>query len=106
MLAAAAAPEARILQLFRLALDIAVAESTVPAQLIEYFNRVLSQARALDRDPSSKVESVMPEAIQLALDIRERAELRQAVSDIQSFNDVSPNKAAEVLRQLEALGAA
>jgi hypothetical protein len=105
MLAAAPAPEARMLELFRLALGIAHARRTVPDQLIEYFNTILSQARELDRDPTTRLDSVMPEAIQLALDLRVRSELRRAVSGINSFNDVTPTNAADVLRHLEEMSA-
>jgi hypothetical protein len=105
MLAATPAPEARILELFRLALGIAHSNRAVPDRLVEYFNTVLSQARLLDSDPTATLDRVMPEAIQLALDLRERAELRQAVEDIASFQDVTPTKAAAVLRHLEEISA-
>ena len=105
MLAAAPAPEARMLELFRLALGIANSNRVVPEKLIDYFNTVLAQARALDNDPQATVDAVMPEAIQLALDIRDRAELRKAVKDIKSFHDITPTKAADVLRHLEEIGA-
>ena len=106
MLAAVPAPEARILELFRLTLGISLTERAVPDQLIQYFNRVLAQARALDRDPTGHLNEILPEAVQLALDIRERDSLRQAVTEIESFSDLTPTKAADVLRQLEEFGAA
>jgi len=87
--------------MFRLALAIANSNDPVPDALADYFTRVLSQARDLDRDPSITMESVLPEAIQLALDLRERDGLRDAVEGIQSLKTVSPSQAAEVLRRLE-----
>ncbi len=101
----AAAPESRVLELFRLALIIAQSNRTVPDQLINYFNTVLSQARALDDNPTSKISAIMPEAIQLALDIRQRDELRQALQGVRSFSDITPTLATDFLRNLEELGA-
>jgi hypothetical protein len=105
MLAAVPAPEARVLELFRLALAIAQSEKPVPERLAAYFQMVLAQARQLANDPTIRLDSAMPEAIQLALDIRERADLRSAVQDIDSMENVTPSKAAAVLRHLEEMSA-
>ncbi len=105
MLAALPAPEARTLELFRLALLIAQLKERVPDELAAYFDRVLSQARVLERDPTARLESVMPEAVQLALDLRARNGLRLAVEDITSMTNVTPTKATDVLRHLEEMSA-
>jgi hypothetical protein len=105
MLAAAPATEDRILELFRLALGIAGSNNVVPPQLVQYFNKVLSQARALDKDPTVQPTEVLPESVQLALDLRERAALRDAVTEIRSLSDLTPARAADVLRRLEEVGA-
>ncbi len=71
MLAAIPADEARILEMFRLALMVANSRAAVSEALSEYFSKVLSQARNLDRDPGARIRPVLPEAIQLALDFRD-----------------------------------
>lgn len=105
MLAAAPAPEAQLLEIFRLALGLAKSQERIPQQLAAYFEKVLAQARQLESDPTSKLDTVMPEAVQLAVNLREREGLRLAVKDIGSMHSVTPSKAADVLRHLEAMSA-
>jgi hypothetical protein len=105
LLAAIPAPEAKALELFRLALTIMRDSQRVSPQLSAYFDEVLRQARALDQDPTAKVQSLLPEAIQLALDLRERSKLRTSIENLPALVDVSPAKAGDVLRHLEESGA-
>lgn len=103
MLAAVPAEDARILEVFRLALAmVGQGKSDIPPQLVSYFDTVLEQARRLSIDPKSVSSPIMPEAIQLALELRGKP-FRDAVGDITTLSAVSPSQANEVLSSLERL---
>jgi hypothetical protein len=107
MLAAAPAEDARILEVFRLALAmVGQGKSDIPPQLVSYFDTVLEQARRLSTDPKSVSSPIMPEAIQLALELRDFKSFRDAVDGITTLSAVSPSQANEVLSSWERLVAA
>jgi hypothetical protein len=103
MLAAAPAEQTRNLQLFNLALSIVGSGSNIPAPLATYFDEVLRQARDLASNPAEKHGSVLPEAIQIALDLRSDSSLAEALSRVRSIAEMKPEEAQKVMLSLERL---
>jgi hypothetical protein len=102
MLAAIPAEETRVLQLFELALRLVGSGSQkVPDQLKTYFDTVLEQARRLANDPTAVSGTILPEAIQLAIDLRDVEELRNAVDNLSSLAAITPERANAILVSLE-----
>jgi len=102
MLAATPSQESRVLTLFQLALRlVGQSEQPISPEMHTYFNRVLHQAKALNQDPSSITGGLLPEAIQLALNMRELEELRGVLSDADDLASVSPALADSILNNLE-----
>jgi hypothetical protein len=102
MLAAASTDQSRILELFDLALRLVHKRGSVPFQLSQHFNSILHQARALAENPDSiKGGSIFPEAIQLALRLREIESLREAVENVQDLSSMTPEQAGKILSSLE-----
>ncbi|WP_157861920.1 hypothetical protein [Methylobacterium sp. Leaf361] len=102
MLAAAPAEETRVLALFQLALRlIRQGQGGVPPELERYFNSVLAQARSLSNDPRAVQGQLLPEAIQLALDIRDLDGLKDEIEGAHDASTVSPALADRILMRLE-----
>jgi hypothetical protein len=101
MLAAVPSDESRTLELFDLALRLVSERGVVSAQLIDHFNKVLRQAKALAEEPNAVREALSPQAIQLACRIREVAELRRAIEPINDITSISPELASTLLTSLE-----
>lgn len=102
MLAAVPAEQARILEMFNLALAMASsAQRNIPAPLASYFDKVLAQARQLLIAPDAIQDAVLPEAIQLALEIRSDEDIRSAMQQVSSITQISPEQAKQALASLE-----
>lgn len=101
MLAAMPADDARILDMFRLALSIVSHGKSAPDQLRAYFESVLNQARALRENPGSVSGPLMPEAIQLAIELDALDEFRVAIDDITELNSITPDQANNILGSME-----
>ncbi len=100
MMAAAPAEQARTLELFNLALMLSVGEKELPPALVDYCDRILQQARALVDSPA-KAGPVAPEVIQLALDLRDDPNVKQAMDGVISFKFIKPHQAQQALTGLE-----
>jgi hypothetical protein len=107
MLAAVPSERGRALELFGLALSMVEAEkSDIPEALKAYFDHVLWQARQLLANPDASVDKLRPEAVQLALDLRDNHELSAAIGDAASINALRKEQAHAVLVAMESLVAA
>jgi hypothetical protein len=73
----------------------------IPPGLIQHFNAILRQARALAEDPNSVKGQISPEAIQLALRLRER-DLKEVFQNVPDLSSLTPEKAGEILSTLGA----
>jgi hypothetical protein len=106
MLAAAPSPDTEALELFHLALRLLrQGRGRVPPQLAKHVNAVLLQARALADDPRTAKGQLLPEAIQLALQLRTTAQLRDDIHDIADIGSLTPEQASRILLSLERQGA-
>jgi hypothetical protein len=101
MLAASSSEQNRVLELFDLTLRLVQKCGPIPPQLSQHFNAILRQARALAEDPISVESPISPEAIQLALRLRE-GKLREAFQDVPDLSSVTPELAARILSSLDA----
>ena len=78
----------------------------VPPPLASYFDKVLEQARRLAKEPTAAQSGILPEAVQLALDIRDVSAFREAIDDVQSIKTMKPEQAQKALASLERFVAA
>ena len=102
MLAAMPSENSRRLELFRLALVLIDRGSrNIPNSLLLHFDNVLHQARKLSDNPDAISPQVMPQAVQLANDLRAHEGLRDALDGVNSIGDVSQMVAHKVLQNLE-----
>lgn len=100
MLAAAPAHSGQPLDLFVLALTLATVQSAPSAALADHFNETLKQARAVLSDPSSINGGVSNEAVQLALEMRADPNVRSSLEAVDSFAQVTPKLAADLLKEM------
>jgi len=102
MLAAAPSPQSDSLELIRLALSMVRSnEPNIPESLITYFAQVLEQARVLAGDPSKAEGQVLPEAIDLALEIRSVKEFSDELEKVKSIDKLTPDIARKLLSVME-----
>jgi hypothetical protein len=101
MLAASSSEQKRVLELFDLALRLVQRSGPIPPQLSQHFNVILRQARALAEDPNTVEGDIFPEAIQLALRLRELKSLREAFRNIPDLSSVTPEQAGNILSSLD-----
>jgi hypothetical protein len=100
MLAASPNEQRRVLELVDLALRLVHRSRPIPPQLSQHFNTILQQARALSEDPDVVKGEIFPEAIQLALRLREKS-LQEAFKNVPELSSVSPEQAARILSSLD-----
>lgn len=82
---------------FHVALQILSGERNLPAKLSAYMRTVLVQAIGIVRDPGTIDAKTLPEAIQLALELQQSSELRNAVELAAAGDDLSPGTAKNIL---------
>ena len=100
MLAAAPAQSGRSLDLFVLALTLATHRDTPSATLVDHFNRTLTQARDVLRNPGSISAEISNEAVQLALEISSDPQVRDSLEHVNSFDQVTPEVARDLLKEM------
>jgi hypothetical protein len=101
MLAASSSEQNRALELFDLTLRLVQRSGAIPPQLSQHFNAILHQARALAEAPGTVESPIFPEAIQLALRLREER-LQEAFQNVPDLSSVTPELAARILSSLDA----
>ena len=79
MLAATLPERSPYPNLFQLALELLSAERALPAPLERHIAAVSRQAQALVLDPSAIDRNTLPEAVELALQLKKSNELRAAL---------------------------
>lgn len=90
------------LEAFRLVLSMcALEEKNIPAEMKEFFNTVLAQAKTLATNPSNVSSGTLPEAIDLALEIQSSSEISSNVSAIENYEGLTPALASTLLNKME-----
>ncbi|MEQ1515514.1 MAG: hypothetical protein ABL931_03390 [Usitatibacteraceae bacterium] len=87
------------LELVRLILSLVRERSSIPPQLKKHLIDVIDEARRLADDPKI-VGSVSPEAIELAVEIRQQASLAASLRGVTSFDSIDPALAGELLGRM------
>jgi hypothetical protein len=96
MFTAASTDLERLPALFQVALQILGNERQLPTQLSAHLKSVVSQAVRIVADPSAISKDTLPEAIQLALDLKRSAELQEAISPSVD-GSITPQTARDIL---------
>jgi len=90
------------LDLFRLALSmLEKGDTNIPVTLKQYFAEILIQAKALAHNPSLVSSDTKPEAIELAVEIREINDLLEQLDQLDSLDSVPPQLASQLLKKME-----
>jgi len=102
MLAAAArCPET--LELFKLVLSLQSSHyEDIPVSLEERFNLMLTQAKQLAKSPGKTVDGMLPESIDLALEILSMNNLAENIAKASSLGSMSPNLARRILQEMDS----
>jgi hypothetical protein len=103
MLAAVSKEQARTLDLFQAVLAFVTLgrSAEIPERVRNHFDAVVGQAKALVADPFSVTGTVMPEAIELALELRQWPDLSSVINNVVSVDTLNPDKARLILNTLE-----
>lgn len=100
---AAAATYPETLELFRLVLSLQSSHyEDIPYSLEERFNLVLTQAKQLANSPDSAVRGMLPESVDLALEILSMDNLAQNIAKVSSLGGMSPNLAKRILQEMDS----
>ena len=97
MFVAARNEEDRASSLLQLALGLVVDQAERSAELTDYLNEVVRQALALRADPAGVVAPILPEAIDLALEMVTREQLADALGELNQAPALDPALAKRVL---------
>ena len=90
------------LELFRLALQLVEQDGArVEAPLADYVRTLVGQAKVLARSPKALASPILPEAIRLAVAIRNSNTLAEALDPIREIGDISPAVAAKLRESME-----
>lgn len=88
-------------ELFKTALSLAASGSIVPNEIKDYFASVLMQAKELVRHPESVKPDILPEAIDLALEIKNVEALSDSLQSVEKLDSLTVVQASEILRKME-----
>jgi len=100
---AAAATYPETLELFRLVLSLQSSHyEDIPDSLEERFNLVLTQAKQLAHSPDSAVRGMLPESVDLALEILSMDNLAENIAKVSSLGGMSANLAKRILKEMDS----
>lgn len=100
---AANAHRDELLSSFRIALVMLLEEDVnTPANIKDYFNNIVAQAKCLIEDSCAHDEHLFPEAINLAFRAKRTAHFRDRLYEIDVFDNVDPGVAHQVLNFIDA----
>jgi hypothetical protein len=72
-------------------------ESEIPQALKDFFTTVVTQAKALAANPRTPPESLIPEAIDLALEMVEEEAFWDTITPVSNFDGLTPDVAERLL---------
>lgn len=80
--------------------------STLSSDLKNYFMLVLNEAQEVASQGPTTTRAYQPESFRLALEMQRRKVLHDELSQLRSFDELTPEKARRVLSSMENLSAA
>ena len=99
---AASSPSTEWLGVLRIALMMkAKAEQNVPQRIGAYFDTLVSQVRCLAGEQCILSKETLPEAIRLAIIVKEQAPLRTSFNGVQNYESITPGVAWELLTAID-----
>jgi len=96
-----AAKFTREAELFKTVLSLTASGEKVPDDIKAYFALILKQAKELVRHPESIKSDVLPESIDLALDLLKFEGLSDNLSPIDQVENLSGEQATVILKKME-----
>jgi len=87
--------------LFRLVLTLSSNRNDTPQTLVDYFDEVLLQARAISERHFDFSKEIIPEAIDIAVELKSNDIFSCELKTIDSYRKLTPELAASLLRHLE-----
>lgn len=87
--------------LFRLVLSLSSQEQATPPPLVEYFDTILRQAKKLTTHPESLSGEILPEAIEIAFEIKSNNFFSKEIMRVSDYKTLTPKKASSLLKNLE-----
>ena len=100
---AATASYPQTLELFRLVLSLQSSHyEDIPDSLEERFNLVLTQAKQLAQAPDSARDGMLPESVDLALEILSTDNLAENIAKASSLGTMSPKLARRILQEMDS----
>ncbi len=73
----------------------------IPASLKSRLETVIAQAKHLNADPTSIQQAVLPESIELALEMKVDQELADELESITNFDSIGSERATRILKEME-----
>lgn len=90
------------MELFRLTLSlISKEEENIPSKLQKYLEKIINQAQNLAKNPTSINKNILPEAIDLALEMRLHENVSQQINHLSNYASITPYIARELLSTME-----
>jgi hypothetical protein len=100
---AAAQKSSTSANLFRLALTLSSRAQEPPPPLVDFFDKVLVQAKVLSVRPYECDNDIITEAIDVAFAIRYNEHFSKGLDEIGSFRALTPAQAEALLKSLEEI---
>lgn len=80
---------------------ISTGDNSIPESLQQHLIEVLNQATSIISQPQNLSESIMPESIDLALEINAMSELFTDLDSVSSIEGITPELASKLLTSME-----
>ena len=91
------------LELFRLVLSLQSSHyEDIPYSLEERFDLMLTQAKQLAECPGKAVHGMLPESVDLAMEILSTNNLAENIAKASSLGSMSPNLAKRILTEMNS----
>jgi len=99
---AAAPSRNNLLELIRLALTMVSSDQkNIPESLKQHVYVVLKQAIQLAEAPKQVTGEILPESIELAIEIRDEKNLTSDIDSLADFDNITPDLAYRLLQRME-----
>lgn len=91
----------RSLELIKLILSYVSQDQNVPDSVQRHFIQVVEQAKRLANDPRDVSEDLIPESIDLALEMKMANDFSSEINNVSDFNKITPALASRLLQSMK-----